>query len=60
MRGRGGGHIISPLSVRPSVPPVSPVLNAFGFRVISFERIGLLDWNFIHRYIIIKCRSSLI
>ena len=39
---------------------VHPVCNTFGFCAISFERIGVLDWNFIHRYIIIKCRSSLI
>ena len=31
-----------------------------GFRVISFEYIALLDLYFIHRYIIIKHRSSLI
>ena len=29
-----------------------------GFRVISFEYIDLLDSYFIHRYIIIKYRSS--
>ena len=45
--------------VRPSCP-VHPVHNTFGFRAISFERIGILDWNFVHRYIIIKCRSSVI
>ena len=37
---------------------VRPVRNTFGFRAISFERIGVLDGNFIHRYIIIKCRLS--
>ena len=31
-----------------------------GFRVISFEYIGILDSYFIHRYIIIKYRSILI
>ena len=31
-----------------------------GFRVISFEYIGEMDSCFIHRYIIIKYRSSLI
>ena len=31
-----------------------------GFRAISFEYIGVLDSYFIHRYIIIKYRSSLI
>ena len=29
-----------------------------GFRAISFENIGVLDSYFIHRYIIIKHRSS--
>ena len=29
-----------------------------GFRSISFVKIGVLDSNLIHRYIIIKCRSS--
>ena len=29
-----------------------------GFRAISFENIGVLDSYFIHRYIIIKYRSS--
>ena len=36
----GGGHIVSPLSVRTSA---SPVRNTFGFRAISFERSGILD-----------------
>ena len=31
-----------------------------GFRSISFEKISVLDSNFIDRYIIIKCRSSTI
>ena len=31
-----------------------------GFRAIFFEYIGVLDSYFIHRYIIIKYRSSLI
>ena len=31
-----------------------------GFQAISFEYIGVLDSYFIHRYIIIKYRSSLI
>ena len=31
-----------------------------GFRAISFEYIGEMDSYFIHRYIIIKYRSSLI
>ena len=50
--------IVSPLSVRTSVHPVRPVRNKNGFRSISFEKISVLDTNFIHRYIIIKCRSS--
>ena len=31
-----------------------------GFRAISFEGVGVLDWNVVHSYIIIKCRSILI
>ena len=31
-----------------------------GLKAISFEYIGILDSFFIHRYIIIKYRSSLI
>ena len=49
--------------VRPfhlSVPSVRPVRNTNGFHAIAFERIGVLYWNSIHPYIIIKCRSSLI
>ena len=43
-----GGHIVSPLSVRtrPS-RPVRPVRNKNGFRLISFEKISVLDSNFI-------------
>ena len=41
--GGGGGHIVSLLSVRISVRPVR---NTFGFRAISFERIGILDLKF--------------
>ena len=44
----GGGHIASPMSVR----------TKNSFRAISFEYIGELDSYFIHRYIIIKDRSS--
>ena len=29
-----------------------------GFRAISFEYVGVLDSYFIHRYVIIKHRSS--
>ena len=49
----GGGHIASPLFVR-------PVRTKNGLRAISFKYIGVLDSYFIHRYIIIKYRSSLI
>ena len=35
--------IVSLLSVRTSIPSVRPVRNTFGFRAISFERIGVLD-----------------
>ena len=55
----GGGHIASPLSVRPYVRTyVRPVRTKNGFRAISFENIHVLDSYFIHRYIIIKYRSS--
>ena len=54
----GGGHIASPLSVRMYVPYVLSRTYENGFRVISFENIGVLDSYFIHRYIIIKYRSS--
>ena len=37
---------------------VRPVRNTIGVRAISFERLGVLDWNFIHRYIIIKYKSG--
>ena len=66
-----GGHIVSPLSVRPYVRThihtyirtyvrtyIRPVRTKNGFRAISFENIGVLDSCFIHRYIIIKYRSS--
>ena len=50
-----GGHIASPLSVRPYVRPVR---TKNSFWAISFVYIGVLDSDFIHRYIIIKYRSS--
>ena len=61
-----GGHIVCRCHfqwgiysiIRPSIPPVLYVCNTDGFHAISFEKIGILDSNFIHRYIIIKCRSS--
>ena len=55
----GGGHIASPLSVRMSRTSC-PVRTKNSFRAISFGNIGVLDSYFIHRYIIIKYRSSLI
>ena len=39
----GGIYVVSPLSLRTSVPCVRPVRNTFGFRAISFERTGILD-----------------
>ena len=53
-----GGHIASPMSVRTYVHTYVPYVRKNGFRVISFEYIGVLDSYFIHRYIIIKYRSS--
>ena len=38
--GGRGGDIVSTLSVRTSVRPVR---KTFGFRAISFEKIGVLD-----------------
>ena len=52
------GYIVSLLSVCPSVRPVLSIRNKNCFRSISFEKISLLNSNFIHRYIIIKCRPS--
>ena len=47
-----GGHIVSPLSVR-------PVRMKNSFRAISFENIGVLDSYFIHMYVYYhKIRSS--
>ena len=37
------GHIVSLLSVCTSVRPIRPIRNTFGFRAISFEKIGVLD-----------------
>ena len=36
------------------------VRNKTSFCSISFEKISVLDSNFIHMYIVIKCRLSLI
>ena len=58
-RGGGAYHITAVRKyIGTYVPSVSPVRDTNGFRAIFFEKIGILDWNFIHRYIIIKCRSS--
>ena len=57
----GGGHIASPLSIRTYIRASHtscPVRTKNGFQGISFEYIGVLDSYFIHRYIIIKYRSS--
>ena len=55
--GGGGAYSITAVCtyVRLSI---HPICNTFGFRAISFERIGILDLNFKHRYILIKCRPS--
>ena len=41
-------------------PYIRLVHRKNGFRAISFEYIGVSDSYFLHRYIIIKYRSSLI
>ena len=53
-----GERAYSITAVRTYVRPIRLVHNQNGFRSISFEKISVLDSNFIHRYIIIKCRSS--
>ena len=53
-----GGGAYSITAVRTYVCPIHPVRNSNGFHSISFEKISVLDSNFIHRYIIIKCWSS--
>ena len=61
-----GGHIVSRLSVHPSVHmkngfhSISSVHMKNGFHSISSEKISVLDSYFIQKYIIIKYRSSLI
>ena len=55
--GGGGGwwmDIVSQLSVHTSVPYITKMVSVW----LSFEKISVSDSNFIHRYIIIKCRSS--
>ena len=49
-----GLHIVS-LFVCTSIPSAR---NKNGFCSVSFEKISVLDSNFIHRYIIINYRSS--
>ena len=56
--GRGAYSITAVGTYVCPVRPVHPVRNTNGFCAISFEKIGILDSNFIHRYIIIKCSSS--
>ena len=58
MGGGGGGWGGGAYSVTAVRTYIRPVCNTNGFRAISFEKIGVLDLNFIHRYLIIKCRSS--
>ena len=55
-----GGGAYSITLVRTYVPYACPVRTINGFRAISFEDIGVtvLDLYIIHRYIIIKYRSS--
>ena len=36
--------------------PVPSIRTKNGFRLISFEKISVLESNFIHWYIIIKCK----
>ena len=43
-----GVHIVSLLSVRAPVPSY-PICNKNGFRSIFFEKISVLDSNFIYR-----------
>ena len=54
----GGGIQYHPLSLRTYFSHVRPVQN--DFLSISFEKNTVLDSYFIPRYMIIKCRSSLI
>ena len=62
-----GVHIVLPLSVRPSSPSVLSVLYVTKMVSIQYLLKRLVYWIqilytdiLIHRYIIIKCRSSLI
>ena len=62
MWGGGGGGCGGAYSITyhccPYIHPFRPVHNTNVFHSISFENISILDSNFIHRYILIKCRSS--
>ena len=51
-----GAHMVSQLSIFTSVRPIPYVHMKNGSSSISFEKISVLDFYFIHRYIIIKCR----
>ena len=56
--GEGGAYSITTVSTcfrTSAVRPYVPYKN--GFCSIPFEKISVLDSYFIHRYIIIKCRS---
>ena len=46
------------LELRPFINVEKKLKN--GFCSLSFEKISVLHSNFIHRYIIIKCRSDTI
>ena len=50
----------SPFSMWGRAYNVTAVRMKNGFYLISFEKISVLDSHFIHRYIIIKYRSSLV
>ena len=56
-RGHGVRVIESLLSVRVCMS-VHPYVPSIRRNLISFENISVLDSYFIHRYIIIKYRSS--
>ena len=50
-----GVHIVSQLSI---CTYVLSIHNKNGFCSISFQKISVLDSDFIHGYIIIKCKAS--
>ena len=49
-----------PMYICPSVHSIHTYQVKNGFHLISFEKISISDSYFIHRYIIIKYRSTLI